>query len=91
MGLLIERKQTCGLGYNLTLKRNNNIQPVIRTGGADAAKLVIEDFDWHIPHFTPFLENQKIAMDQLLKINPTEFYYMERIVYSYCRNSWISS
>ena len=33
---------TNGRGYELTSKRNNNTDPFIRAGGADAAKIVIK-------------------------------------------------
>ena len=46
-----------------------------------AAKIVIKDIGWYIPHFTPSSENQQIMMDQLLNKDPTELYYMERIVF----------
>ena len=53
------------MGYTHTLKRNNNNDPIIRTAGVDAAKIVIKDIGWHIPHLTPSLENQQSMMDQL--------------------------
>ena len=59
-----QEKVTYGLGYTLTLKRNNNNDPIIRTAGVDAAKFVIKDIGWHILHFTPSLENQQVIMDQ---------------------------
>ena len=65
----------------LLLKRNNRIDPTIRTAGVDAAQIVIKDIGWHIPHITPNSENQQIMMDQLLNKDPTELYYMERIVF----------
>ena len=67
------------MGYTLTLKRNNNNDPIIRTAGVDAAKIVIKDIGWYIPHIKPSLENQQIMMDQLLNKDPTEMYHMERI------------
>ena len=69
------------MGYTLTLKRNNKNDPIIRDNGVDAAKIVINDIGWYIPLFTPSLENQQIMMDQLLKKDPTELSYMERIVF----------
>ena len=80
MDLLINKKNY-GLGYTLTLKRNNNNDPIIRGSGVDGAKIVIKGIGWHIPHYTPSLEIQQIMMDQLLNEDPTELYYMERIVF----------
>ena len=65
----------------VTLKRNNNNDPIIRDNGVDAAKINIKDISWHIPHYVPSLENQQLVMDQILDKDPTELYYMERIVF----------
>ena len=69
------------MGYNLSLKRNNNNDAIIRTAAADEAKIVIRDIGWYIPHFTPSIENQQIIMDQLLNKDPTEIFYTERTVF----------
>ena len=69
------------MGYTLNLKRNKNNDVIIRNNAVDAAKVVIKDIGWYIPHYTPSLENQQIVMDQLLNKDPTELYYTERIVY----------
>ena len=53
-----QEKVTYGLGYTLTLKRNINKEPINRTAGVDAAKMVIKDIGWYIAHFTPSLENK---------------------------------
>ena len=70
-GFADQEKVTHGLGYTLTLNRNNN-DPNIRDNGVDAAKIAIKDIGWYIPHYTPSLENQQTMMDQLLNIDPTE-------------------
>ena len=80
-GFADQEKITFGLGYSLTLKRNNNIDPIIRDNGVDAAKINIKDISWYIPHYVPSLENQQLVMDQILDRDPTELYYMERIVF----------
>ena len=51
-GFADQEKVTRGLGYTLSLKRNNNNDPNIRTARVDAAKIVVEDIGWHIPYFT---------------------------------------
>ena len=79
-GFADQEKLTYGLGYSLTLKRNNNNDPIIRDNGVDAAKIVIKDI-WYIPHYTPSMENQQLVMDQILDKDPSELYYMERIVF----------
>ena len=70
------------MGYTLTLKRNNNNNdPIIRGNGVDAAKSVTKDIGWHIPHYTLSLENQQTMKDQLLNKDPTELFYIERVVF----------
>ena len=71
-GFAGQEKVTYGLDYTLTLKRINNNDRIIRTAGVDAAKIVIKDFGWYIPHFTPSLESQRNMMEQLLNKDPTE-------------------
>ena len=80
-GFADQDKVTYGLGYTLTLKRDVNNDPFIGENGADAAKYVIKDIGWNIPHFTPSLESQQSLVDQLLKRDPTELYYMDWIVF----------
>ena len=77
-GFADQEKIAYGLGYSLTLKRNNN-DSIIRDNGVDAAKINIKDISWYIPHYTPSMENQQLVMDQILDKDPTELYYMERI------------
>ena len=80
-GFADQEKITYGLDYTLTLKRNNNNDPIIRDNGMDAAKINIKDISWHIPHYVPSLENQQLVMDQILDKDPTELYYIERVVF----------
>ena len=90
-GFADQEKITYGLGYSLTLKRNNNNDPIIRDSGVDAAKIVIKDIGWYIPHYVPSLENQQLVMDQILDKDPTEIFYTERTVFRKdvnTNNSW---
>ena len=80
-GFADQEKITYGLGYCLTLKRNNNNDPIIRTAATDAAKVVIKDVCWYIPHYTPSAPNQKTVMEQSLNKEPTELFYTERTVF----------
>ena len=80
-GFADQEKITYGLGYSLTLKRNNNNDPIIRDNAITAAKINIKDISWHFPHYTPSMENQQLVMDQILDKDPTELFYMERIVF----------
>ena len=80
-GFADQEKITYGLDYSLTLKRINNNDPIIRDNAITAAKTNIKDISWHIPHYTPSMENQQLVMDQILDKDPTELFYMERIVF----------
>ena len=80
-GFADQEKITYGLGYSLTLKRNNNDDPIIRDNGVDASKINIKDISWYIPHYVPSLENQQLVMNQILDKDPTELYYIERVVF----------
>ena len=80
-GFADQEKITYGLGYSLTLKRNNNNDPIIRDNGVDAAKINIKDISWYIPHYIPSMENQQLVMDQILDKDPTELFYIERVVF----------
>ena len=80
-GFADQEKITYGLGYTLTLKRNNNNDPIIKDNGVDPAKINIKDISWYIPHYVPSLENQQLVMDQILDKDPTELFYTERVVF----------
>ena len=70
------------LGNTLTLKRNNNKDPITRTTAVDAAKVVVKDISciFHI-HYVPSIENQQLVLNQILNEGPTELYYTERTVF----------
>ena len=80
-GFADQEKITYGLGYTLTLKRNTNNDAILRSVGVDAAKVVIKDIGWYIPHYVPSIENQQLVMDQILNKVPTELSYTERIIF----------
>ena len=80
-GFADQDKITDGLGYTLTLKRNTNNDVIIRGGGVDAAKVVVKDINWYIPHYVPNLENQQLVLNQVLNKDPTELHYIERVVF----------
>ena len=80
-GFADQEKITYGLGYTLTLKRNTNNDAILRSVGVDAAKVVIKDIGWYIPHYVPSIENQQLVMDQILNKDPTELSYTERNIF----------
>ena len=80
-GFADQEKITYGLGYTLTLKRNNNNDTIFRTEAVDAAKVVVKDISWYIPHYVPSIENQQLVLNQILKKDPTELYYTVHTVF----------
>ena len=69
------------MGYTLTLKRNDNNDAILRGNAVDAAKVVVKDISWYIPHYVLSIENQQLVMEQTLNKDPTELHYIERIVF----------
>ena len=80
-GFADQEKITYGLGYTLTLKRNNNNDAIFRTAAVDAAKVVVKHISWYIPHYVPSIENQHLVLNQIINKDPTELYYTERTVF----------
>ena len=54
---------------------------ILRGAGVDAAKVVVKDISWYIPHYVPNIENQQLVLNQILNKDPTELYYIERVVF----------
>ena len=80
-GFADQEKISYGLGYTLTSKRNSSNDAIIRGNGVDAAKIVVKDISWYIPHYVPNLENQQLLLNQILNKDPTELTYIERTVF----------
>ena len=70
-GFADQEKTTYGLGYSLTLKRNNNNDPIIRANAVEATKIDIKDIAWYIPHYVPSMDNQQLVLNQILDKDPT--------------------
>ena len=47
----------------------------------DAAKVVVKDISWCIPHYVPNLENQQLVLNQIINKDTTELFYTERSVF----------
>ena len=60
-GFADQEKITYGLGYTLTLKRYTNNGAILRSVGVDAAKVVIKDIGWYIPHYVPSIEKNNLS------------------------------
>ena len=80
-GFADQEKITYGLGYTLTLKRNSSNDIVFRTAAVIAAKVVVKDISWYVPHYVPSLKNQQLVLNQILNKDPTELSYTGRSVF----------
>ena len=74
---------TCGLGFKLILKRNNNDRALFRVNsGADAVgndgNIDIRDISWCVPSIDPSNDNRIIVQKSLVKKNNVDFSYYER-------------
>ena len=78
-GFADQQKRTYGLGYTLTLKRNNN-DGMFHTAAVHAAKVVVKDISSYIPHYVPSIENQQLVVNQIINKDPTELGFFERTV-----------
>ena len=67
------------MGYTLTLKRNNNNDPIIHANAVDAAKIDINIFGWYNQNYTPSMENQQLVMEQILDKSPTELFTLSEV------------
>ena len=76
-GFAAQDKITYGLGYTLTLKRNNNNDPIIRTAAVGAAKVVVKDISWYIPHYVHNIENQQLVHIQIITKDATELRFID--------------
>ena len=54
---------------------------IFRTAAVDAAKVVVKDIFWFIPHYVPSIENQQLVLNQILKKDPTDMSFTERTVF----------
>ena len=80
-GFADQEKITYGLGYQLILKRNSNNDAIFRHNDAGEAKIVINQIDWNIMHYTPSIDNQSLVKEQILNKEPTELRFLERSVF----------
>ena len=79
-----------GLGYKLTVTRNNNNDVLNKAAANDVAvaKIVISGIHWYKPHYTLSVDQEAILYKQFLSKTPTEFQYGERTVFTKYVNTW---
>ena len=76
-----QEKAPYGLGYKLTLTRNKDDAVIDKAGGIADARIRIDHIHWHVPHYTPSIQQQSTLSKQILSKTPTEFRYVERSVF----------
>ena len=76
-----QQKATYGLGYKLTLTRNNDNVVLNKGNAINIGKIKINAIEWYVPHYTPSIQQQSILSKQVLNKTPTQIQYPERSVF----------
>ena len=76
-----QQKATYGLGYKLTLTRNNDNAVINKDNAVNNAKIKINSVEWYVPHYTASMSQQTILSNQIVNRIPTELQYVERSVF----------
>ena len=76
-----QEKATYGLGYKLTLTRNNDNAVLNKANAINNGRVKINALEWHVPHYTPSIQQQSILSKQILNKTPTQIQYPERSVF----------
>ena len=76
-----QQKGTFGLGYKLTLTRNNDNVVLNKGNAINIGKIKINAIEWYVPHYTPSIQQQSTLSKQIINKTPTEINYPERSVF----------
>ena len=77
-----QEKATYGLGYKLTLTRNNDNAVLNKNDNTVAlGKLKINAIEWYVPHYTASMSQQTVLSNRIVSKIPTELHYIERSVF----------
>ena len=76
-----QEKATYGLGYKLTLTRNEDESIIDKVPGIANGRIKIDHIHWYVPHCTPSMAQQGILSEQIINNKPTELRYVERSVF----------
>ena len=76
-----QQKGIFGLGYKLTLTRNNDNVVLNEDNAINVGKIKINAIEWHVPHYTPSIQQQSILSKQIINKTPTEINYPEGSVF----------
>ena len=74
-------KGTYGLGYILTLTRNNYSAALNKDDAINQAKIETNSIHWYVPHYTPSIEEQALLFKQIQRKTPTELEYPGRFIF----------
>ena len=74
-----QEKATNGLGYNLTLTRNQENAVLNKDNAINNAKIKIIANEWYVPYYTPGILIQAILSKQTLSKVPTDLQYVESV------------
>ena len=76
-----QHKCTFGLGYKLTMTRNNDNVVLNKGNAINIGKIKINAIEWYVPHYTPSIQQQSILSKQIINRTPTEINYPEKSVF----------
>ena len=74
-------KATYGLGYKLTLKRNNDSGVLNKDDTVALGKVKVNAIEWYVPHYTASMSQQTVLSNQIVNKFPTQLKYIERSVF----------
>ena len=57
-------KETCGLGFNLTLTKNKDDAVLVKTAAIADARIKIDQIHWYVPQYTPSIQQQGILLNK---------------------------
>ena len=76
-----QQKAKYGLGYKLTLTRNNDNVVLNKGNAINIGKIKINAINSYVPHYTPSIQQQSILSKQIINKTPTKINYPERSVF----------
>ena len=76
-----QQKATYGLGYSLTLTRNNDNVVLNKGNAINIGTIKINAIEWYVPHYTTSLQQQSILSKQVLNKTPIQIQYPERSLF----------
>ena len=76
-----EEKAIFGLGYKLTLATNSDSAVLSKDNAIINTPIKIKSIEWHVPHYTPSLNEQDLISNQTLSRTVVELQYIERSVF----------